>query len=72
MPEFDSGTVYRTGTRAHRDGVVVLGHIGEWACAANVQPDKTGEVFLNGWVTALQNYQSVIQKGADGLRAEER
>lgn len=64
MPEFDSGTVYRTLRQLERTGMVSsFWDTSESGPARRMYSlTKTGELFLNGWVTALQNYQAVIQK----------
>jgi poly-beta-hydroxybutyrate-responsive repressor len=64
MPEFDSGTVYRTLRQLERTGMVSSFWDTSDSGPARRMYSLTaaGDLFLNGWISALQNYQTVIQK----------
>ncbi len=64
MPECDSGTVYRTLRQLEKSGFVSsFWDTSESGPARRMYSlTQTGDLFLSGWITALQNYQNVIQK----------
>jgi poly-beta-hydroxybutyrate-responsive repressor len=71
MPACDSGTVYRTLRQLEKSGFVSS----FWDTSENgparrmYSVTKAGEMFLGGWIEALQNYQKVLQQalGAWGV-----
>lgn len=69
MPEFDSGTVYRTLRQLEKSGLVSS----FWDTSANgparrmYSLTKAGDLFLSGWIEALQNYQRVLQEALAGF-----
>ncbi|MBI2766275.1 MAG: helix-turn-helix transcriptional regulator [Chloroflexi bacterium] len=72
MPECDSGTVYRQLRQLERSGFVSsFWDTSESGPARRMYSlTKAGEIFLTGWIEALQNYQGVLQKALasfDGL-----
>lgn len=64
MPEFDSGTVYRTLRQLERTGMVSsFWDTSESGPARRMYSlTKAGDIFLSGWISALQNYQDVLQR----------
>lgn len=64
MPACDSGTVYRTLRQLEKSGFVSS----FWDTSENgparrmYSLTKAGELFLGGWIEALQNYQKVLQQ----------
>jgi PadR family transcriptional regulator PadR len=64
MPACDSGTVYRTLRQLEKSGFVSS----FWDTSENgparrmYSLTKAGELFLGGWIAALQNYQKVLQQ----------
>ncbi|MGH2633580.1 MAG: helix-turn-helix transcriptional regulator [Tepidiformaceae bacterium] len=69
MPEFDSGTVYRTLRQLEKSGLVSsLWDTSESGPARRVYSlTRAGDIFLSGWIEVLQNYQSVLQTALTGL-----
>jgi PadR family transcriptional regulator PadR len=69
MPQFDSGTVYRTLRHLEKTGLVSsFWDTSESGPARRMYSlTKTGEVFLNGWIEVLQNYQKVLNTALDGF-----
>jgi len=64
MPACDSGTVYRTLRQLERSGFVSsFWDTSESGPARRMYSlTKAGEIFLGGWIDALQNYQKVLQQ----------
>ena len=64
MPACDSGTVYRQLRQLERSGFVSS----FWDTSENgparhmYSLTAAGEIFLSGWIDALQNYQKVLQQ----------
>ena len=69
MPEFDSGTVYRTLRQLEKSGLVSsLWDTSESGPARRVYSlTRAGDIFLSGWIEVLQNYQSVLQTALTGF-----
>ncbi|MEP6871375.1 MAG: helix-turn-helix transcriptional regulator [Anaerolineaceae bacterium] len=63
MPDFDSGTVYRTLRQLEKTGMVSsFWDTSESGPARRMYSlTKAGELFLSGWIETLQNYQSILQ-----------
>lgn len=63
MPDFDSGTVYRTLRQLEKTGLVSsFWDTSESGPARRMYSlTAAGDLFLNGWIEALQRYQSVLQ-----------
>ncbi|HKS91714.1 MAG TPA: helix-turn-helix transcriptional regulator [Tepidiformaceae bacterium] len=63
MPEFDSGTVYRTLRQLEKTGLVSsFWDTSESGPARRMYSlTAAGDLFLNGWIEALQRYQTVLQ-----------
>ena len=68
LPDFDSGTVYRTLRQLERTGLVSsFWDTSESGPARRVYSlTKAGEIFLTGWVEGLQKYQSVLSAALEG------
>ncbi len=69
MPECDSGTIYRTLRQLEKSGMV-----SSWWDTSESGPARrvyslttAGDLFLSGWVKAMQNYQAVIQQALTGF-----
>lgn len=64
MPECDSGTVYRTLRQLERSGFVSsFWDTSESGPARRMYSlTKAGEIFLSGWIEALSNYQTILQR----------
>src|SRR5512141_2262467 len=64
MPQFDSGTVYRTLRQLEKTGMVSsFWDTSESGPARRMYSlTAAGEIFLSGWIETLQNYQSILQK----------
>jgi PadR family transcriptional regulator, regulatory protein PadR len=64
MPDFDSGTVYRTLRQLEKTGMVSsFWDTSESGPARRIYSlTRAGELFLSGWIEVLQNYQSILQK----------
>jgi len=62
MPQFDSGTVYRTLRQLEKTGLVSsFWDTSESGPARRMYSlTKAGEIFLSAWIEALQNYQKVL------------
>lgn len=64
MPACDSGTVYRQLRQLEKSGFVSS----FWDTSENgparrmYSLTQAGDIFLNGWIEALQNYQKVLQQ----------
>ena len=69
LPEFDSGTVYRTLRQLEGAGLVSsFWDTSESGPARRMYSlTKAGEIFLSGWIEALQNYQNVLRGALEGL-----
>lgn len=69
MPEFDSGTVYRTLRQLEKTGMVSsFWDTSESGPARRMYSlTKAGELFLSGWIETLQNYQTILQQALTGL-----
>ncbi len=69
MPDFDSGTVYRTLRQLEKTGMVSsFWDTSESGPARRMYSlTKAGELFLTGWIETLQNYQSILQTALTGL-----
>jgi poly-beta-hydroxybutyrate-responsive repressor len=69
LPDFDSGTVYRTLRQLERSGLVSS----FWDTSASGPARRmysltaAGDIFLSGWIDILQNYQRVLQKALNDL-----
>lgn len=70
MPDFDSATVYRTLRQLEKTGMVSsFWDTSESGPARRMYSlTRAGELFLNGWMDVLQNYQTVLQKAIAGLQ----
>ena len=69
MPECDSGTIYRTLRQLEKTGMV-----SSWWDTSESGPARrlysltqAGDIFLTGWIAALQNYQTMIQQALSGM-----
>ena len=69
MPECDSGTIYRTLRQLEKTGLV-----SSWWDTSESGPARrlysltqAGDIFLAGWIEALQNYQTMIQQALSGI-----
>jgi PadR family transcriptional regulator, regulatory protein PadR len=73
MPQFDSGTVYRTLRQLEKSGLVSsFWDTSESGPARRMYSlTKTGEIFLSGWIEVLQNYQKVLNSALQGFTPEE-
>ena len=73
LPEFDSGTVYRTLRQLERSGLVSsFWDTSESGPARRMYSlTKAGDIFLTGWIDVLQNYQAMLQKALTGFRPED-
>lgn len=71
MPECDSGTVYRTLRQLEKSGFVSsFWDTSESGPARRMYSlTAAGEIFLSGWIEALQNYQRVLQQAVAGWDA---
>ena len=69
MPQFDSGTVYRTLRQLEKSGLVSsFWDTSESGPARRMYSlTKTGEIFLTGWIEVLQNYQKVLNAALEGM-----
>jgi poly-beta-hydroxybutyrate-responsive repressor len=72
MPEFDSGTVYRTLRQLEKSGFVSsFWDISESGPARRMYSlTAAGDIFLSGWIDALQKYQAVLQQALTSLDPE--
>lgn len=68
MPACDSGTIYRTLRQLEKTGMVAsFWDTSESGPARRMYSlTAAGDLFLAGWITALQNYQSVLQQAMTG------
>ncbi len=73
MPQFDSGTVYRTLRQLEKSGLVSsFWDTSESGPARRMYSlTKTGEIFLTGWIEVLQNYQKVLNSALQGFTPED-
>ena len=64
LPDFDSGTVYRTLRQLEKTGMVSsFWDTSESGPARRMYSlTSAGDLFLSGWVRTLENYQSVLQR----------
>ncbi|MFN0147682.1 MAG: helix-turn-helix transcriptional regulator [Dehalococcoidia bacterium] len=64
MPACDSGTVYRTLRQLEKSGMVSsFWDTSESGPARRMYSlTQAGDLFLAGWITTLQNYQTVLQR----------
>lgn len=69
LPEFDSGTVYRTLRQLEKSGFVSSAWDTSESGPARRMYSLTvaGDLFLTGWIETLQNYQKVMQQALSGL-----
>jgi len=69
LPEFDSGTVYRTLRQLEKSGFVSSAWDTSESGPARRMYSLTaaGEIFLSGWIDVLQNYQKVMQSALQGF-----
>jgi PadR family transcriptional regulator len=69
LPQFDSGTVYRTLRQLEGAGLVSsFWDTSESGPARRMYSlTKAGEIFLSGWIETLQNYQNVLRGALEGL-----
>jgi poly-beta-hydroxybutyrate-responsive repressor len=69
MPEFDSGTVYRTLRQLEKSGFVSSFWDTSDSGPARRRYSLTaaGELWLNGWVATINNYQAVLQQAMRGM-----
>jgi poly-beta-hydroxybutyrate-responsive repressor len=69
MPDFDSGTVYRTLRQLEKTGMVSsFWDTSESGPARRMYSlTQAGDLFLNGWIQTLQNYQSILQNALSDL-----
>lgn len=74
LPEFDSGTVYRTLRQLEKSGLVSsFWDTSESGPARRMYSlTKAGDIFLNGWIDVLQNYQAMLQKALTGVRPDDQ
>lgn len=70
MPEFDSGTVYRTLRQLEKTGMVSsFWDTSESGPARRMYSlTSAGELFLSGWIETLRNYQAILQKALTDLQ----
>lgn len=73
MPQFDSGTVYRTLRQLEKSGLVSsFWDTSESGPARRMYSlTKAGEIFLSGWIEVLQNYQKVLNAALTGMSPQE-
>ena len=64
MPACDSGTIYRTLRQLEKSGFVSsFWDTSETGPARRMYSlTAAGDLFLSGWIEALQNYQKVLQQ----------
>lgn len=69
LPEFDSGTVYRTLRQLEKSGFVSSAWDTSESGPARRMYSLTvaGDIFLAGWIETLQNYQKVMQQALAGF-----
>lgn len=69
MPEFDSGTVYRTLRQLEKSGFVSSFWDTSESGPARRRYSLTGpgELWLNGWLATIENYQAVLQNAMKGF-----
>lgn len=69
MPQFDSGSVYRTLRQLEKSGFVSSAWDTSESGPARRMYSLTqaGELFLSGWIEVLQNYQAILQKALGTL-----
>lgn len=69
LPEFDSGTVYRTLRQLEKSGFVSSAWDTSESGPARRMYSLTvaGDLFLTGWIETLQNYQKVMQQALAGF-----
>lgn len=74
MPECDSGTVYRTLRQLEKSGFVSsFWDTSESGPARRMYSlTQAGDLFLAGWIDALQNYQKVLQTAMASFEAATR
>ena len=68
MPQFDSGTVYRTLRQLEKTGMVSsFWDTSESGPARRMYSlTQAGDIFLAGWVETLANYQAILQQALTG------
>jgi PadR family transcriptional regulator PadR len=73
MPQFDSGTVYRTLRQLEKSGLVSsFWDTSDSGPARRMYSlTKTGEIFLTGWIEVLQNYQKVLNSALQGFAPDD-
>lgn len=69
LPEFDSGTVYRTLRQLEKTGMVSsFWDTSESGPARRMYSlTAAGQVFLGNWLEIMQRYQEVLQRSLDAL-----
>lgn len=69
MPEFDSGTVYRTLRQLEKAGFVSSFWDTSESGPARRRYSLTtaGELWLKGWLDTIENYQAIVQKAMQGF-----
>lgn len=74
MPQFDSGTVYRTLRQLEKTGLVSsFWDTSESGPARRMYSlTKAGEIFLSGWIEVLQNYQKVLNTALEGMAPQSK
>lgn len=72
LPEFDSGTVYRTLRQLEKSGFVSsFWDTSESGPARRMYSlTSAGEMFLGTWIQTLQQYQTVLQDALSGFSLE--
>ena len=72
LPAFDSGTVYRTLRQLEKAGMVSsFWDTSESGPARRMYSlTKAGEIFLTGWIDALERYQRVLRDSLKGMDAD--
>lgn len=69
LPQFDSGTVYRTLRQLEKSGLVSS----FWDTSANgparrmYSLTQAGELFLGSWIETMQRYQAVLATALTGF-----
>lgn len=69
LPDFDSGSVYRTLRQLERSGMVSsFWDTSESGPARRMYSmTSAGELFLRGWIDVIDRYQAVLQQAVDVL-----
>lgn len=73
LPQFDSGTVYRTLRQLEKTGLVSS----FWDTSASGPARRmykltaAGQVFLMTWFEALERHQAVLRKALEAMKSED-